>query len=430
MRYAVIGAGAAGLTLAWRLSQAGASVVVYDRSLQPGGLAGGFRLGNGWIESFYHHIFRSDRTIQTLLRELGMERDLVWTTPRTVVLADGAMRALDSAESLLRYTPLPPRERVRMAAALAYLKLTPSPQPLEGSTAAAWIQRWMGDAAYRQVWQPLLVGKFGDAADTVTAPWFWARIHDRSRTLGYLRGGFQRLYNRMAEQVQRNGGVLRLGVAVTSVRPASPGLNVVSAHGATLFDRVISTLPPRLSYALAPDLPTHFVRRFDPGDARAAQCVILALSQPLSRAYWINVTDRSAPFTVVVEHTNLAPACDYGGCQIVYLGSYRAGDDPRLTRSSDDLIAQATPMLTQINPRFRREWVTDAWSMVARDAQPIVTTTYRTHIPPMVTPLPGYYLLNMFQVYPHDRGQNYAMASAERLARRLLHTQAIAVRRG
>ena len=63
-----------------------------------------------------------------------------------------------------------------------------------------WTRRWMGPAAYETVWEPLLRGKFGDAAPEIAMPWFWARVHDRTQSLGYLRGGFQQLYDRMAER--------------------------------------------------------------------------------------------------------------------------------------------------------------------------------------------------------------------------------------
>ena len=59
--------------------------------------------------------------------------------------------------------------------------------------------------------------------------------------------------------------------------------------------------------------------------------------------------------------------------------------------------------------------MTDAWSFSAPFAQPIVTTEYRDHIPPFETPVPGLWIANMFQVYPHDRGQNYSIDLAERL---------------
>ena len=42
---------------------------------------------------------------------------------------------------------------------MALLKAIPSPELLEGQTAANWLRRWMGTEAYNQVWRPQLVGK-------------------------------------------------------------------------------------------------------------------------------------------------------------------------------------------------------------------------------------------------------------------------------
>ena len=53
-----------------------------------------------------------------------------------------------------------------------------------------------GRRSYATVWEPLLRGKFGEAAPEIAMPWFWARVHDRTQQLGYLRGGFQQLYFR------------------------------------------------------------------------------------------------------------------------------------------------------------------------------------------------------------------------------------------
>jgi hypothetical protein len=48
-----------------------------------------------------------------------------------------------------------------------------------------------------------------------------------------------------------------------------------------------------------------------------------------------------------------------------------------------------------------------------------VTVDYRRHIPPFATPIPNLWVASMFQVYPHDRGQNYSIALAERLVDRI-----------
>ncbi len=128
------------------------------------------------------------------------------------------MHQLDSPTSLLRFSPLPLADRVRLGAALAALKAMPNPRLLEGQTAMDWTRRWMGDRAYATVWEPLLRGKFGDAAPEIAMPWFWARVHDRTQALGYLRGGFQHLYERMADAVRAAGGETRFGASVKEVR--------------------------------------------------------------------------------------------------------------------------------------------------------------------------------------------------------------------
>jgi protoporphyrinogen oxidase len=417
-RTAVLGAGALGLTAALRLGQRGDRVTVIEREPLPGGLAAGFEIeaGSGiWLEKFYHHLFRSDRRAIAMIGELGLGDRLEWRQPITATLHGGRVHQLDSPASLLRFSPLPLVDRFRMGAALAALKAMPNPRVLGGRTAAGWLRRWMGSAAYETVWEPLLRGKFGDAAPEIAMPWFWARVHDRTQSLGYLRGGFQQLYDRMADEVRRRGGEVRLGTAVSAVRKAHDGLTVETDDGSERFDRVISTFAPRLTARLVPELPEAWRTRHEWGRAYGAHCVVLALDRPLTAAYWLNVNDPGFPFMALVEHTNYMPASDYGGRHLVYLGNYRPMDDPLMAAPLDDVLDDFLPHLVRLNPAFDRSWLTDAWAFSAPFAQPIVTVDYREHIPPFRTPIRNLWVATMFQVYPHDRGQNYSIALAERL---------------
>jgi protoporphyrinogen oxidase len=354
-----------------------------------------------------------------MIRELGLEDRLEWRTPLTATLRNGQIYQLDSPASLLRFSPLPLIDRFRMGFALAALKAMPNPRLLEGKTAASWTRRWMGGRAYETVWEPLLRGKFGDAAPEIAMPWFWARVHDRTQQLGYLRGGFQQLYDRMADEVRRAGGEIRLGTSVTSVRRDGDGFLVETDQGTERFDRVISTLATRLTARLVPELPQEWRDRHEWGRAYGAHCVILSLDQPLTSAYWLNVNDPGYPFMVVAEHTNYMPASDYGGRHLVYLGNYRPMDDPLMSASKDTVLADFLPHLARLNPSFDPSWVTGSWMFAAPFAQPIVTVEYRDHIPPFETPIPNLWTASMFQVYPHDRGQNYSIALAERLVDRM-----------
>jgi protoporphyrinogen oxidase len=195
---------------------------------------------------------------------------------------------------------------------------------------------------------------------------------------------------------------------------------VTAANGDAIHaDRVVSTLAVRLTCRLVPELPDDYRARHEWGQAYGAHCLVLALDRPLTKSYWMNVTDPGYPFMALVEHTNYMEPADYGGRHLVYLGNYRPMDDPLLRTTTAEVVDQFAPHLSRINPAFKRDWVTDAWSFAAPFAQPIVTVDFREHIPPFETPVPGLWVASMFHVYPHDRGQNYSIDLAERVVRHL-----------
>jgi protoporphyrinogen oxidase len=415
-RNAVLGGGALGLTAALRLAQRGEEVVLFEREPAPGGLAAGFQLGPSYLEKFYHHLFRSDTQATALIDEMGLKAKLVWPRPRTSTLIGGERHQLDSAVSLLRFAPLPMLDRLRLGAALFYLRREPNYHRLEHTTADAWIRRWMGPRVYQTLWRPLLRSKFGDRSEEIAMSWFWARVHLRSTSLGYLRGGFQQLYNRLVEEIQQLGGECHFTTQVNEVSQRGDGkLHVDTSLGGYEVDRVISTLPTRLTISLTPALKGDYSDRYSQLDSYGAHCVILSLDRPLTDIYWLNINDSGFPFLALVEHTNYMPADDYGGRHLVYLGNYLPMTSPLFSRSDEDVLAEFLPALRRINPEFSESWVTEHRIFKAPFAQPIVTVGYPDRLPPHETPVPNLYVANMSQVYPQDRGQNYSITLANRL---------------
>ena len=420
MRYGVIGAGALGLTVALRLAQRGHEVTVLERDPVPGGLAGSFEVEPGiWLEKIYHPLFRTDHNARRVIKEVGLAPALRWHEPVTTVFSGGRIHPLDSASAVLRFRPLAVPSRLRLAAGVGILKILPRPGSLERQTAGRWMRRVMGRPAFETVWQPLLRGKFGDAADDISMAWLWARIHCRTASLGYLRGGFHQVYVALSEHVEALGGTIVYGAGASEIRSNSGGVEVAYRRGeateTAAFDRVISTLATALTVRLTPEMPTEYATRHPAPRAFGAHCLILSLERPLTDVYWIGVNDRDLPFLAVVEHTNMVSPDEYGGRHLVYLGNYRPHDDPLFSMSTDEVIDTFEPGIRRLNPGFERSWIRDAWSFGAPFAQPIVTPAFARTIPPFGTPVPGLYVANMFQVYPYDRGQNYSIALAERL---------------
>jgi protoporphyrinogen oxidase len=424
VRYGLISAGALGLTVALRLAQQGHRVTVLERDPVPGGLAGSFEVAPGiWLEKFYHHLFKTDRSAIALIEEVGLHDALQWHTPTTTVFLGDRAYPLDSAPAVLKFDPLSVPDRLRLAAGVGYLRMLPSPRSLENQTAGRWMRKVMGTAAYETVWAPLLHGKFGEAADEVSMAWLWARIHCRTASLGYIHGGFHQLYTAVTGRVTDLGGTIVYGAAASAIRRRGDGVSVLVWEGTDErvfeFDRVVSTLPTGLTVRLTPEMPADYAARHPAPRALGAHCLILSLDRALTDVYWIGVNEPDMPFLAVVEHTNMVDPAEYGGRHLVYLGNYRAHDDPIFRRSTDEVLADFEPGLRRLNPAYDRSWVQQAWSFAAPFAQPIVTPAFARSIPGFDTPVDGLYVANMFQVYPYDRGQNYSIELAERLVRHL-----------
>ncbi len=429
-RVAIIGGGIAGLSAAYDLTrQPGTSVTVFEGGDVLGGLAAGFRGRASWewpLEHFYHHLFTNDDAIIGLTRELGLSHLLEFHTPVTAMYYRGRNYPMDTPLRVLRFPHLSIWNRVRMGAVLGYLRYHPLRpwRRYDRILADPWLERWMGRTAYQTLWQPMLQGKFGAHYGEVNLAWFWARMVKRTRQLGYYRGGFQAFVDGLAEAVRRQGAALRTGARVRSITPTAQGALRVAAAGdvPAEFDTVLSTVSPELMQRLAPDLPAGYLAALRGLRSMGAVVTTVALKQPLMPPiYWANIPKREGlPFLALVEHTNMIDRSHYGGDHLIYIGDYLDPDHAYFGMEVDVLLAEFVPHLAKFNPDFRPDWVTGAWVHKAKYAQPVPPVGYAAMIPPVRTPLPGLYFASMSQVYPWDRGTNYAVEMGRQVAQMII----------
>lgn len=432
LRIGIIGAGVAGMSAAWDLARAGHEVHLFEAEASVGGLAGGFKDDgwDWWMEKFYHHWFETDRDILTLLSEIGKADQVLFPRPKTSYWLDGKIYRSEMNASLFGL-PLSWMALFRMGLVGAYLKfLSKDWHSLEKVTADSWMRRWMGEEAYNRLWRPLLIGKFADRYDQVNMAWLWARIRTRSLRLGIYRGGFQAFLDALAEAITARGARIHLNAPVQSIRPQGNQIVLGVPSGDQTFDRVLSTSSPSLLLRLAPDLkPTPYGQQVAALQSIGALCVVLALKQSLltDGTYWLNLPAASAdkranpfPFLALVEHTNFMDRAHYGGDVLVYCGDYVPADHEYFQLSEADLIARFLPALSRVNPAFQPDWIRKAWVWRAPYAQPVPGVNHSSRIPPLKTPIPGLYWASMSQVYPWDRGTNFAVEIGRRAAREML----------
>ncbi len=74
------------------------------------------------------------------------------------------------------------------------------------------------------------------------------------------------------------------------------------------------------------------------------------------------------------------------------------------------------PYLQKISSDFNKSHVNNLWVFKTPYAQPVFSLYYSKKIPGFVTPIKGLFLANIQQVYPWDRGTNYAIALGKKIA--------------
>jgi protoporphyrinogen oxidase len=443
VRVAVIGAGVAGLTAAYRLGLEGHECDVYERWPGLGGQAATIDVGDGvLLERYYHHLFMSDRHIAALCREIGLPDELEWRPSKVAIFTQGASHPFTTPLDLLRFKPLSPLARLRMGLAVVLLQRRHrSAEPFADMAARDWIVRNMGREVYDVVWGPLLRAKFGErCADRVSMAWLWSKLtlrrqikgeQAREELLGYPRTSFESIFRRLRERIEERGGRVLIDRPATriargedgfAVTPGAPGAfraghdprSFEVAGEPEAYDAVLVTTPSDVFEALldprlAEEVGDDYLERVRGAEYHTALCVLLEVDRQITDSYWTNICDPDVPFIGVIEHTNFVEPERYGGRRFVYVANYVESDDPLLDLDLDALLDAYDAGLRRVSPGWTRDTVKRAWRFVEPAAQPIVTAGYPGRMPPLRTPVPGLVLANTTQVYPEDRGTNYAV---------------------
>ena len=428
MKIAIIGAGFGGMAAAYDLTKAGHKVTIFEAADFVGGLASGFK-EPGWdwsVEKFYHHWFATDKHMLGLIRELGLEDKVLFPRPLTVMYYKGRFYPFDSVVKALLFPGLGwGINKIRFGLVGVFLRLTNNWKLLERVTVDEWLCKWAGEKVYKLMWEPLVIGKFSERYyKQVNMAWMWARIKARTTRLGTFEGGFQNFANLFADKLRSMGVEIRLQAPVASIeREAGSNQVTVRSKTAVQFDKVLLTLAPEATARMVPSLPDEYLRGLRDLKSMGAVVITLALKHQLSEEgyYWYNLPKSAGyPFLALVEHTNFVSPEHFGGDHIVYIGDYLEPEHEFFKLSQEELLERFLPALTKFNPKFERDWVKKTWLFRTAYAQPVPLVNHSVNIPTIQTPIEGIYFASMSQVYPWDRGTNFAVEIGRRAARLMM----------
>jgi len=268
---AIIGAGIAGLSAAWHLQQAGASVVLFEASGRAGGAIASIRR-DGWLhEAGPNSILEGAPEVEELITALNLSGRRIYAAPaarnRYVIRSGHLEAAPTSPLGFCRTHLFSSRAKWRVASEI----FRPRGDRSESETVAEFTQRRWGKEFLDYAIDPMVGGIYAGDPTRLSIRHAFPKLlklerQDRSLLLGAVRrrntsggptgrifsfvNGLRELPDALAGTL---GDSLRLNALILSVTPNRGRWEIVSQQQQPVkesFSHVICTLPPDALAAL------------------------------------------------------------------------------------------------------------------------------------------------------------------------------------
>lgn len=432
MKIGIIGAGYSGLTIAKELEENGQEVTIFEKNDYVGGMVDTVEICGTRLEKYYRHIFKSDREAIKLIKEMGLENELIWPATKMGYLTNKRAYLFGTPISLLKYKPLKLIQKLRFGFNVIHIKLINDYKKLEKVTAEKWLKDRIGDKVYSQVWEPLLISKFGEKKDQISMAWLWGKIKLRSTSstkdgeqLGYIKGSYQLLTDRLYKYLIDENVKIKLKTEISNIEKEN-GKYIIKfveedVEKEEKFDIVISTI----NYKDFSKLFEKFIsdderKKLNKVKYTSARTMMIVADKSFSPFYWLNIGDNDIPFGGIIEHTNFIDKSNYENNHILYISNYMTEDNKLYNVSKEELLKEYMKSLTKINKEFTMENIKDYYVFDEKYAQPIIECNYSEYIMDDKLEKERIYLCTMPQIYPEDRGMNYAIKLGSKVANEVL----------
>jgi protoporphyrinogen oxidase len=409
MRTAIIGGGILGLSLGYFLSKKGYSVTIFEKNTEAGGQARSLKIDNFTIERYYHCILGSDFNLISLIKELGLEDRLFFVEATSGCYWKNKIYPISKPVDFLKFSPLSFIERIRLVLGSQYIKLIRNWKNLESVNLEEYLKYIYGKSIYDKFWRYLFKARFDLTVSRLPATYLWSRIQRYSPSnskvlgwdkIGYLRGGYSLLINKLIAEIEKKGGEVLINREVKKlIFEGNRVIGLELEDGKFEVNRAISTIPLEFYGRLFPTGYDEYLSSLNMEYLNII-CLMLISKKRLTPFHTLYILDEKSPFTGIIEITNLIDPSEVGGRYIIYLSKYISQGSPYFSKSSEELIEEFTSALVEMFPEYELSNIDKIFCFKDVAVEPIHCITAERKIPPFKTPIKGLYLINSTQVYP------------------------------
>jgi protoporphyrinogen oxidase len=422
-----------GLAIAHRLAQHGHRVTVLERAPEVGGLTGSHKVGPVAWDEHYHVTLASDSAWRSILRDIGLDNDIVWKTTKTACLADGTLLPVSSPAEFLKFSPLSLIQRLRLGATLAWATQVRNGLALEQIGVEPWLRKLSGSSAFDRFWKPLLRAKLGNAYTEANAAFIWATAQRLGKArkngldaekFGYVPGGYAKIIETLVGSLRSRGVDIRTSQAVGTITAGT----VRFADGTTMeADHVIVTTSTHRAADLIAGLSPTEAELLRGIRYQGVIDVSVVLPKPLCPYYLTYLLDETI-LTGIVDMSSLVEPTELDGHGLVYLPRYASPDDPMFDWTDDELIAAFTSALAKAYPSFDPSQVIAARVAKVREVFCVPTLGYSSKVLPFATSVPGVWVANGSQIVNGTLNVDESVQLAERAVADVLRSEVRAAR--
>jgi protoporphyrinogen oxidase len=408
MKIAVIGAGPAGMTAAYKLSEGKADgrisrLDLYESSDQVGGMAKSLRLWNQTVDLGPHRFFSHDRNVNELWLEVaGKDYKMVNRQTRIYYkkrFFDYPLKAGNALKSLGVF------EAARCMLSYSKEKISPTK---DTGTFESWVTRRFGKRLYEIFFKTYSEKLWGLKCTELDSDFASQRIKRLSlyeavknalisrnkkkhKTLvdqfAYPTGGTGSLYEKMAHRIRRNGGNIHLNKPVEKVLTREDRAYALElASGDVLeYDSIVSTMPLSLMVTRLPEVPEDIRERALSLKFRNTILVYLKVAgENLFTDQWLYIHSSDLRMGRMTNFRNWIPEL-YGDQKdsILCIEYWANFEDPEWQESDEWYVETAREELASTGLLASQEDILDAKVIRIPRSYPVYFSRYKEVLEPV-----------------------------------------------